>query len=174
MAGLDGHLTVKVGKGELTDSVLGTLGTDALNMLNPFSGDSDKTLLECSVVNFTIKDGIATANQGIAVSTEKMNIIGNGTVNLKDETLNIDIKPEPKEGLGLNAGKFASLIKIGGTLANPTPETDLGGTLGTGASLGAAVATGGLSLLAEGLLDRATADANPCDTALGIKPEPVE
>ena len=170
MAGLDGYLTIKVGKGELTDSVLGTLGTDAVSMLNPFSGDSDKTLLECSVINFTIADGIATADQGIAVSTEQMNIIGDGTINLKDETLDIDIKPEPKEGLGLSAGKLASLVKIGGTLANPSPTTDMGGALTTGASVGAAVATGGLSLLAEGLLDRATADANPCDTALGIKP----
>jgi len=170
MAGLDGYLTIKVGKGELKDSVLGTLGTDAVSMLNPFAGDSDKTLLECSVVNFNIVDGIATADQGIAVSTEQMNIIGDGTINLKDESLDIDIKPEPKEGLGLSAGKLASLVKIGGTLANPSPTTDMGGALTTGASVGAAVATGGLSLLAEGLLDRATADANPCDTALGNKP----
>ena len=174
MAGLNGKFIVKVGEGKLTDSVLGTLGADALtnlvSMLNPLSESSDATLLKCSVVNFTIKDGIATTDQGIAVSTDQMNIIGSGTINLKDETLDIGIKPEAKEGLGINAGKLASLVKVGGTLANPTPTTDVGGALSTGASVGAAVATGGLSLLAEGLLDRATADADPCATALGQKP----
>jgi len=37
-----------------------------------------------------------------------------------------------------------------------------------GVSVGAAVATGGLSILAQGLFDKSTADENPCDTALGI------
>ena len=36
-------------------------------------------------------------------------------------------------------------------------------------SAGAAVATGGLSLIAQGLFDKETADEDPCKTALGIK-----
>ncbi len=36
-------------------------------------------------------------------------------------------------------------------------------------SAGAAIATGGLSLLAQGLFDKNTADKDPCSTALGIK-----
>lgn len=41
--------------------------------------------------------------------------------------------------------------------------------LKTAASVGTAVATDGLSILAQGLFDRATADDDPCATALGIK-----
>jgi hypothetical protein len=173
MAGMNGHATVSVGKGELIDSVLGALGADALTnlvgMINPFKKADKATQLQCSVVNFSITDGIATADKGIAIATKQMNIIGSGKINLKDETIDIRINPEPKEGIGVSAGKFASLVKISGTLANPKPTTDAGGALSTGASVGAAVATGGLSLLAEGLLDRVTADSNPCDTALGKK-----
>ena len=40
----------------------------------------------------------------------------------------------------------------------------------TAASVGAAVATGGVSLIAQGLFERKTADPDPCATALGIKP----
>jgi uncharacterized protein involved in outer membrane biogenesis len=171
MAGMNGHATVSVGKGELIDSVLGALGADALTnlvgMINPFKKADKATQLQCSVVNFSITDGVATADKGIAIATKQMNIIGSGKINLKDETIDIRIKPEPKEGIGVSAGKLASLVKISGTLANPKPTTDAGGALSTGASVGAAVATGGLSLLAEGLLDRVTADSNPCDTALG-------
>jgi uncharacterized protein involved in outer membrane biogenesis len=174
MAGLNGKVLVQVAEGQMPDSALGALGTDLLSAVNPFSADADTTLLECAVVNLSIKDGLATADNGIALSTDKMNIIGNGTINLKDETLSIDIKPEPKEGIGISAGKLASLVKLGGTLANPTPTTDAAGVLTTGASAATAVATGGLSLVVEGLLDRATADYNACDTALGIKPTPME
>jgi len=173
MAGLNGKLVVKVGEGQITDSVTGALGADVLaetmSMLNPFSKSSDGTVLNCAVVNFDIKNGLATTEQGIAISTTQMNIIGSGSINLQTEALDIGIKPEAKEGIGISAGQLASLIRIGGTLANPTPTTGVGEALSTGLTVGTAVATGGLSILAQGLLDRSTADADPCATALGQK-----
>jgi uncharacterized protein involved in outer membrane biogenesis len=173
MANLSGKLLIKVGKGVITDSITGALGADAftelVNMLNPFSQSSDNTQLQCAVVNFDIKNGMATTNKGIAVSTNQMNIIGSGIINLETEGLDIGIKPEPKEGLGINAGKFASFVRVGGTLAYPQPTADWTGALSTGLSVSTAFATGGLSLLAEGLFDRATADADPCATAWAQK-----
>ncbi|OUR64611.1 hypothetical protein A9Q79_04730 [Methylophaga sp. 42_25_T18] len=174
MAGLNGKLLVKVGEGKITDSVMGALGADVLaetlSMLNPFSKSSDGSVLNCAVVNFDIKNGVATTDQGIAISTDQMNIIGSGTINLKTEALDIGIKPEAKEGLGISAGQLAALVRVSGTLANPKPTADATAVLSTGLSVGTAVATGGLSILAQGLLDRGTADADPCATALGQKP----
>ncbi|MDF1589485.1 MAG: AsmA family protein [Gammaproteobacteria bacterium] len=174
MAGSNGTLLVKVGNGVITDSIAGALGADVLtklvSMLNPFAKSNDATQLQCAVVNFDIKNGIATTDKGIAISTNQMNIIGSGTVNLKTEVLDIGIKPEAKEGVGINAGKLASVVRVGGTLAQPKPTADMVGAVSTGLSVGTAVATGGLSLLAEGLFDRVTADADPCATALGQKP----
>ncbi len=174
MASSNGKFLVKVGNGVITDSITGALGADVLtklvSMLNPFATSNDETQLQCAVVNFDIKNGIATTDKGIAISTNQMNIIGSGTVNLKTEGLDIGIKPEAKEGVGINAGKLASVVRVGGTLAQPKPTADMVGAVSTGLSVGTAVATGGLSLLAEGLFDRATADADPCTTALGQKP----
>lgn len=171
MADLNGNLLIKVDKGVITDSITGALGADAftelVNMINPFSQSSDNTQLQCAVVNFDIKDGIATTDKGIGISTSQMNIIGSGVIDLETEGLDIGIKPQAKEGLGINAGKFASFVRVGGTLAYPQPTTDLTGALSTGLSVSTAFATGGLSLLAEGLFDRITADADPCATAWG-------
>jgi hypothetical protein len=173
MSGLNGKFVVQVGEGVITDNVTGALGADVLTelvgMLNPFSKSKEATKLQCAVVNFTIKDGMATTDKGIAFSTNQMNIIGSGEVNLKTEAIDIGIKPEAKEGVGINAGKLASLVRVGGTLAQPKPTADLMGAVSTGLSVSTAVATGGLSLLASGLLDRATADADPCATAMGKK-----
>ena len=173
MTNLNGKLLIKVDKGIITDSITGALGADAftelVSMLTPFSQSSDSTQLQCAVVNFDITDGIATTNKGIAVSTNQMNMIGSGVINLETEGLDIGIKPEPKEGLGINAGKFASFVRVGGTLAYPQPTADWTGALSTGLSVSTAFATGGLSLLAEGLFDRATADADPCATAWAQK-----
>jgi uncharacterized protein involved in outer membrane biogenesis len=173
MASLNGKLLVKVDKGVITDSITGTLGADVLtelvSMLNPFSQSSDNTQLQCAVVNFDIKEGMAITDKGIAISTNQMNIIGSGVINLKTEGLDIGIKPEAKQGLGLNVGKLASFVRVGGSLANPQATTDLTGALSSGLSVSTAFATGGLSLLAEGLFDRVTADADPCATARGQK-----
>ncbi|MDB2705279.1 AsmA family protein [Pseudomonadota bacterium] len=177
MSGLNGKFIVKVSDGVIIDSVTGALGADVLSelvgLLNPFSKSEESTVLNCAVVNFDIKDGIALADEGIAISMDSLNILGDGDINLKNEALDISLKAEPKEGLGISASKFVSLVKLTGTLASPSPGADLGGTLSAGASLGTAVATGGLSLIAEGLLDRVTADLSPCETALGIKPKIV-
>jgi len=175
MAGLNGKLLVQTGKGQISNSALELASADALtstlSMLTPGSKESDGSQLECAVVNFDIKDGIATAENGIAMSTNHINVIGAGTIDLKTEQLDIGITPKAKQGIGLNLGQLAGLVRVGGTLANPSPKADTQAALKTGLSAGAAVATGGLSLLAQGLLSNGVADdQNPCDLALGKAP----
>jgi len=173
MAGLDGKAIIKVAESHIEDGTLDLLGadfiTELVNLLNPFSKEKKGTELACAVVNFSIKDGIATADKGIAVRTGKMNIVGDGTINLKNEKLDIGITPKARTGIGMNMADLVGLVRVGGTLAAPSALVDKAAVLEAGLSTGAAVATGGLSVVAEGLIDRATADENPCQTALGIK-----
>jgi AsmA family protein len=175
MAGLNGKLLVQTGKGQLSNSALELASADALmstlSMLTPGSKESEGSLLECAVVNFDIKDGLATAENGIAMSTNHISVIGAGTIDFKTEKLDIGITPKAKQGIGLNLGQLAGLVRVGGTLANPQPKADAEGALKTGITAGAAVATGGLSLLAENLLSKGVDDGtNPCDIAMGKAP----
>jgi AsmA family protein len=175
MAGLNGKLLVQTGKGKLSNKALELASADALmstlSMLTPGSNESEGSLLECAVVNFNIKDGLAKAENGIAMSTNHISVIGAGTINFKTEELDIGITPKAKQGIGLNLGQLAGLVRVGGTLANPKPKADAEGALKTGVTAGAAVATGGLSLLAESFLNNGVADdTNPCDVALGKAP----
>lgn len=175
MASSNGKLLVKTGKGHISNSAMNTASTDVLvgtmSLLNPGAKKEEGSTLECAAINFNIKDGIATADKGIGILTNQMNIIGSGTVNLKTEELDIGITPKAREGLGISLSQLAELVRLGGTLANPTPKTDTKAALMTGLSAGAAVATGGLSILAQGLFDKSGSDINPCDTALGIEPK---
>lgn len=170
MAGLNGKLLAKMGKGELKDSKTKAAGTDLFSMLNPTATTREGTLVECGVINFKIKDGIATADKGIAIAANTMNVIGSGTIDLKTEKLDIGITPQAREGTGISVGQLAELVRVQGTLANPKPGVDTKAALKAGVSAGAAVATGGLSILAQGLFDKSTADEDPCATALGQKP----
>ena len=174
MAGLNGKVLVKVGESQIADGTLDILGadfvTELVNLLNPFSKEKKGTELACAVMNFNIKNGIATVDKGIAIRTGKMNIVGDGSINLKTEKIDIGITPEARAGIGINMTDLVGLVRLSGTIAQPGVAVDKTAVLGAGLSTTAALASGGLTVLAEGLLDRATADKNPCQTALGTKP----
>lgn len=176
MAGSNGKFLVKMGPGTFKSSSTDAATLDLFSSIknsiySDKSGSSGTTEIICGVINLKIKDGIATADKGIAISTKKMNIIGSGTIDLKTEKLDINIDPQAREGVGISAGQLAELVSVGGTLAEPKAVPNTIAALKTAASVGTAIATGGLSILASGLFDRATADEDPCATALGIKPK---
>ena len=175
MAGLNGNLLMKMGPGILKSSSASAASSDVFvstyQVLYPGAKGSKDTEIQCGVVRFDIKDGIATTDKGIAFATNKMNIIGSGIVDLKTEKLDIGINPQAREGVGISPAQLAELVRLGGTLAEPKAVPDTKAAFKTAAAAGTAMATGGLSLLAQGLFDKSTADADPCATALGKKPK---
>lgn len=172
MAGANGEVIVRMGDGRVRRQALELAGADVamqlLDALNPLAARSEYTPLSCAVAHFQIRNGIAGAKNGIAVETDSVNIVGSGAVDLGAETLDFTVKPEAREGLGINLGSsLAGLVRIGGRLAEPTVGVDREGAAKTAASVGAALATGGLSVLGQALLERRSRDPNPCRTALG-------
>ncbi len=163
----NGLLKVKVGEGKLYNSGIELAGGDLLmgsiSALNPLADKDPSTKLECATINFVIKDGIASNEKAFAVQTEKLNILGGGALDLRTEEIDITAKPKPREGIGLNLSGLAGAVGLGGTLANPAARADAVGVAKTAAKVGAALATGGLSILAEGLFDRATVDDTICE-----------
>lgn len=175
MASLTGETVLSVGEGKVRNKALnwasGDLLLQVLGALNPLARREETTNLSCAAVRFTVRDGMATANKGIAVRTDKVDVVGSGTVNLRTEGLDLGIWPSAREGVGLSlTGPLAGMTRIRGTLAHPAIGIDPKGSLRTAASVGAAVATGGLSILGETLVDRFSADSDPCRTALGQSP----
>lgn len=175
MGSFNGSFLVNIGEATMPNSNIEMFGADiifsTINKLNPLSSQEDTSLLECAVVNLSVNDGMINLDRQIAIQTSKMYMVGSGEINLKNEEINIGVRPYAKEGVGLNLSSIAGAAKIGGTLANPQAEFDAANAVKTGLSAGAAVATGGLSLLAQGLFSKAGTDPAPCNTALGIAPQ---
>ncbi len=170
MGNMNGKVFVKVGKGTIKSEKFKILDSDiisnAVNTLLPLPPDKPGRELICAVMNFEIKDGQAATDKGIALSTERMDVVGSGLVNLKDETLNIGVKPRGKEGFGVGAGSLADLVRIVGPLSNPHIQPDGVAAFKKGLSVGAAVFTGGMSLIAQGIYGAFTIDNDPCGTAI--------
>lgn len=172
LASASGEAMIRIGEGRIQNETMNWVGGDAmaqlLGALNPLTAQETSTGLTCAAARFVIKDGLASGANGMAMETTKVTVMGAGTVDLRSEALDLGITPRARDGIGLSLSQpLAGMTRLRGTLANPTISIDELGTVRTAASVGAAVATGGLSLLGEWLVDKVTADSSPCRTALG-------
>ena len=120
--------------------------------------------LECAFYHASIADGTATIDK-LALQSDRVTVVALGTVNLDNEKLDLSLRLKQRKGIGINLmGVANSFMKLGGTLRAPKMRLD---PTGSAATTGAAFATGGLSILAKGLWDRASAGSGICDTEGG-------
>ncbi|HUJ67901.1 MAG TPA: AsmA family protein [Syntrophorhabdales bacterium] len=153
MAGLNGMVYVIMGEGKINNKYLGLLGGDisssVLRMINPFKKEAPYTAVSCMVYGFKITNGMADTT-AFVLNTETMSVVGNGTINLRTEGLDLSMNPVPKEGVGtgitgkfsLNLGELTKPFKLAGTLAHPSLGVDF-----KQAALTAGKAVGGFMLL---------------------------
>ena len=163
MASSNGSVSFRQGSGKVKELFGSAIFKDVLlqvlRTLNPFRRSRDYQILECGIYDVTIADGVATIDNFV-IQTDTMTTLASGTVNLKSEKLDIAFRAKPREGIGISLGTVANqLLEVRGTLKSPRIRVDAGRTATT---TGAAVATGGLSLLARGLWDRLSAEADIC------------
>ncbi|MDX1376895.1 MAG: AsmA family protein, partial [Burkholderiales bacterium] len=120
MASADADVRVVVGPGRIKSRALdaGADVTELLNALNPARTRDPYTELKCAVLRLPVRGGIAKISNGIAAETSKVRLIGGGTVDLRNETLELGFRPEAARGLGIGAGNLARFAKVEGTLAD--------------------------------------------------------
>jgi uncharacterized protein involved in outer membrane biogenesis len=163
----NGFFAVLLGEGVMDNSIVNLVAADILvtllETLNPFAKEEDQSRMECAVILTTFDDGIARL-EPMAIQTDKMTMLGGGTVDLNTEKLDLDWVTKPRKGFGLSASMITNpYIRLGGTLADPNLAMK---PLEAMTTTGVAVATGGLSILGKGLWDRVTAEQKVCDKAL--------
>jgi hypothetical protein len=164
---LDGVMRMQLGPGKLAPSAYGFLMTDFLGQLfdtlNPFTETPEYSQLDCAVVAADIESGLATIAP-IILHTEQLTIVSEGTIDLNTEKLDISFNTKQRKGLGISASDLVNpFIKVGGTLVSPTIILDAKSTVVKG---GIAVATMGISILANSLAERYLSSKDPCGDAI--------
>ena len=168
-ANADGVILFQGGGGRLNtrglNLMVGDVFVEIINRLNPFVETNPYSEMLCHAGAMTIKGGKVDISPGIVIRAANMDIASGGGIDLASEALDIAVNTRARKGIGINTTKAVTpFIRVGGTLANPRLVLDKKGVALSG---GAAVATGGLSILAESLWDRWVATAkNPCDNLL--------
>ena len=153
----------RVTNNRFIQALYGDLLQEILSTVNPFRQTDPYTDFECIVVPLQIDDGQLTSAPSSFISTNKIRIMTRPSVDFETEELRIGIRTTPRRALSVSAGELVNpYIQVVGTLAAPRLAVDETGLLISG---GAAVATGGLSILARGVWDRLSRSKTPCEDA---------
>ncbi len=92
------------------------------------------------VASFDAHDGLLSTAKRVTFDTDVVSATGKGTVNLKNETLDLSFSGEPKK---LRIGRIDAPIEVTGSLQSPKVGIDAGKALpqaGVGVALGAVFA----------------------------------
>jgi hypothetical protein len=166
-AGLGGRIEVTGGAGSISNDLVQTAGAGVTQMLSGWTEGGSDLRLNCIVVRLPVKGGVMKG-EAILLDTAAATVSGEGTIDLRDETLDLKVTPEAKQTSLLS---LAVPFLIQGTLTEPQVLPDPVGTA-VGAAKIAGLFINPLYAGAVIIADTATTEENPCVAALN-QPAPA-
>ncbi|MGB5690352.1 MAG: AsmA-like C-terminal region-containing protein, partial [Woeseiaceae bacterium] len=164
-ANANGVVFAEVRGGQVADMAFlnlfyGDMFSQILGTISPLLVSNTEAQLECAIFPYEISDGQLSSVPYTFFGTDSIRISSDTRVDLATEELDLDVRTSATKGVKLSAGQVLNPhIKVIGTLAEPQVAVDAQGTIISG---GAAVASGGLTILAKMGLERLFGSKDPC------------
>ena len=115
-----GDVAILMGKGEISNILLEFMGLDGGEVIKFLMSGDRNVQLRCAAAAFDVKNGLMTS-RAIVLDTSDTVITGQGNISLANETLDIVLKPQPKD---MSILSLRSPLKIGGTFADMSAGPD--------------------------------------------------
>jgi len=116
----DGDIALGMGRGQISNLLMELAGIDIAEALKFLLTKDKKVPIRCAFGDFAVKDGMMHS-RALAFDTEDTIIVGNGDINLKNETLDLELRPRPKDRSIL---ALRSPLVVGGTFKDPSFHPD--------------------------------------------------
>ncbi|HBK47020.1 MAG TPA: AsmA family protein [Xanthomonadaceae bacterium] len=117
----DGNIAVGMGRGHIGNLIMELAGLDIAESIKYLITKDRQIPLRCAFGDFGVRDGLMTS-RALAFDTTDTIVLGEGSINLKDESLDLLLRPRPKDRSILT---FRSPLRIGGTFKDPSFRPDL-------------------------------------------------
>jgi len=78
--------------------------------------------VRCAVADFSVQNGVMNTN-AFVFDTSVVKVEGGGTINLKNEELDLKLNPRPKDS---SVASLNSPLHVRGTFSHPKPSPDVG------------------------------------------------
>jgi uncharacterized protein involved in outer membrane biogenesis len=116
----DGDVALGMGRGHIGNLLMELAGLDVAESLKfLFTGDK-QIPLRCAFGDFAVRDGLMQS-RALAFDTTDTLVIGEGSINLKQEQLDLLLRPRPKD---VSILALRSPLRIGGTFKDPSFRPD--------------------------------------------------
>jgi AsmA family protein len=116
----DGDIALGMGRGQISNLLMELAGIDIAEALKFLLTEDRNVPIRCAFGDFAVKDGLMQS-RALAFDTEDTIIVGKGNINLKDETLDLELRPRPKDRSIL---ALRSPLVVGGTFKDPSFRPD--------------------------------------------------
>jgi AsmA family protein len=117
----DGDAAIGMGHGQISNLLMELAGLDIAEALKFLVKGDRRIPVRCAFGDFAIQDGVMSA-RSLAFDTSDTIIIGEGNVSLRDETLDLRLRPRPKDR---SLFAFRSPLLVGGTFRDPSFRPDM-------------------------------------------------
>lgn len=121
LATADGQAGFSMSGGQISNLLLEIVGIDGAEIIKLLFGGDKTVAVRCMVADFNVKNGLMTTDVFV-IDTTDTNISGDGTINLRNESINLTLRPLPKDVsfLSVRSPLFAR-----GTFKHPTFRPDM-------------------------------------------------
>ncbi|MGY1408636.1 AsmA family protein [Luteimonas sp. A611] len=121
LATADGDVAVGMGRGEISNLLVELAGIDIYESVKYLLGKDRKVPVRCAFADFGVKQGVMDS-RALAFDTTDTIIVGEGQIDLGEETLDLELRPRPKDRSIL---ALRSPLHVGGTFADPSFRPDM-------------------------------------------------
>ena len=118
----NGDVAVGMGAGRVSNLLVELAGIDIYEALKYLIGNDKQIPVHCAFADFGVQKGVMES-RALAFDTTDTIIIGEGTISLRDEQLDLLLRPRPKDRSIL---ALRTPLTIDGTFADPGFRPDLG------------------------------------------------
>lgn len=164
-ASADGLITVRGGATLIRSEKAGNAESLLTDLFPLFSErDASQLRLQCFAARLPLRRGQADGAL-VGARSDASQLLTRGSIDLRQQDVDLRGRVRARNGISLGVALLSGDVVIAGPLAKPKMALDPSSP-GTLARLGAAVLTGGLSVVATAAWDAANPAANPCEAAL--------
>lgn len=117
----DGDIALGMGSGRISNLVLELAGIDIAEVLRFLLTGDRQVPIRCAFADFSVEDGRMQA-RALAFDTSDTIIVGEGSVHLRDESIDLLLRPRPKDRSLL---ALRSPLRVSGSFVDPSFRPDL-------------------------------------------------
>jgi AsmA family protein len=115
-----GDVAIGMGRGEISNLVMELAGIDIAEALRFLLTGDRLVPIRCAFADFDVEDGLMTS-RALAFDTTDTIIVGEGSISLRDETLDLLLRPRPKDRSIL---ALRSPLRVSGSFVSPSFRPD--------------------------------------------------